>query len=694
MPTGAAENTQLENSTSKNGNTRTVDEDVQFTVDSLHNALRSRGYICDRSRVRSVYAALMSTPIGGMFAFGKPGTGKTWLLELLADILGTSCYFQQVSPGTREEELIQDLLPDEEKQSGIRKELGVLPKAVLSSQEEPTFLILDEWDKTRPTADSFLLDFLQNGRINYGDLNIQADMDNLYVGITLNDERDLNGPLHRRLPYLHFEPLHPSLVRQALIDSHGKHSYIEACVNLYVRCELSQMDKACTIQELRNLLDAISVLGDEADWNELVFDHVTKGKQNHELLKQSESLDVEDWEEDDVRALDPSNYGEVDDDGEITPERVGMPEIADTKGYTTRTDNDRAADLSGAFAAFQKSDTVYNELTRLEEPGEEPDHFGRVHVEGETITFDEPVPLSEYDKWNRLMGKSGEIVFIEERATKEDIFLLRDERGLEITSYTEEEIIGRKGDIHVRWTEESGAEIIVPTDEPSEFTNLLVGSWLHDTDKDTAYTFDIPTRALMRIGGDSVGQVAARWSNYETADPYFSGVFDEWMQDEVDYATDAEIFGYEEFMEHAQENAEDIIIEGSSIYVFFENVMIGFIGEENDYFAVSVTGPFGETIAKHLREWLPGSRLFLKRQIEVDKSEKTLIDEHGFEVTTPSDRRTNPRRMLKRIKEGTKVMYRDGVANIGAQLIDEKISRKRSAYVMQSIDKAVKELSA
>jgi replication-associated recombination protein RarA len=327
-----------------------------FTVDTLHQALQSKGYICDKGRVRSVYAALMTKPIGGFFAFGPPGTGKTWIFELLAEILGTERFFQQVSPGTREEELIQDLLPDEDSKSGIKKELGVLPQAVRASQEGPAFLILDEWDKTRPTADAFLLDFLQNGRINYGDLNMQADMDNLLIGITLNDERDLNGPLQRRLPYLQFEPLHPSLVRQALIDSHADHPYIPAAVSLYVRCEHSAMDKACTIQELRNLLNAITVLGENADWDQLVLDHVTKSKDNHRMLKSAESVDVDDWDDGEIERLDPAAYKGVDADGEVDPTSPSLPTISEAKGYESRTDNDETPDLSESFAALKKKD--------------------------------------------------------------------------------------------------------------------------------------------------------------------------------------------------------------------------------------------------------------------------------------------------------------------------------------------------
>ena len=48
-----------------------------LTVDALHTALNDAGYICSRERARSVMAALMTDPLGGFFAFGPPGTGKS-----------------------------------------------------------------------------------------------------------------------------------------------------------------------------------------------------------------------------------------------------------------------------------------------------------------------------------------------------------------------------------------------------------------------------------------------------------------------------------------------------------------------------------------------------------------------------------------------------------------------------------------
>ena len=60
--------------------------------------------------------------------------------------------------------------------------------------QRPVILVLDEWDKTRPSADSFLLDFLQTGRVNFSGRVYTADLARLMVFLTFNVERELSEP--------------------------------------------------------------------------------------------------------------------------------------------------------------------------------------------------------------------------------------------------------------------------------------------------------------------------------------------------------------------------------------------------------------------------------------------------------------------------------------------------------------------
>ena len=676
-----------------------------LTVDDLHTALNDAGYICSRRRARSVLAALMTEPLGGFFAFGPPGTGKTWLLEVLGDILDMNTFFKQVSPGSREEDLILDLLPDEEATSGIKKQWGELPKAVRASHEGNTLLILDEWDKTRPTADAFLLDFLQNGRVNYGDIQVQANMDNLYVCITLNDERDLSGPAHRRMPYLHFEPLHPSLVREALGRSHGDHPYREAAVNLYVRCELSMMEKSCTIQELQQLLDAITVLGPEdADWDQLVLDYVTKDRDNHRLLKEAEDIDTSDWAdtrwaEADAEPLDPAAYGRVEQAGATSGQAVptddgsSLPPMADVKGYTGPS-NEETPDLAAAFAALERNDSVYDVLTRREPPADAPDRFGRVRVQDDTITFDTPVPLLDYDDYAAdLWGHGGEVVFVEATATRADLRLLQDERGLEFISYAEDEIIARYEGIHVRWTPDEGAHLIVPTARRDAFDDLLAGTWLNATTVPSPVD-PLPTPVLARLGADEVGVIEARHAGEPVADPYFSGVFDFWTPGEHDTIEAAEIPGYDAFMAHAEAHADAILARGASVYVLLDHLMVGILGADNDYLTVAVTGPFDPAVESYLQNWLPDATLSLSRRGPARHDGATLVRDEGFEVARPSDDRPNPSKTLVRTRNNVRCIYRDGRLTVGSQLRGRQITAAHAERLINEIDRQAEALTA
>ena len=85
--------------------------------------------------------------------------------EAVARVEERETYFFQAFPGCRKEELYQTILPDADQPSGFRTLDGVLPQAAVASQNAPTALVLDEWDKTHPSTDAFLLDFLQQRMI-------------------------------------------------------------------------------------------------------------------------------------------------------------------------------------------------------------------------------------------------------------------------------------------------------------------------------------------------------------------------------------------------------------------------------------------------------------------------------------------------------------------------------------------------
>jgi hypothetical protein len=365
--------------------------------------------------------------------------------------------------------------------------------------------------------------------------------------------------------------------------------------------------------------------------------------------------------------------------------------MARAKGLSPAT-NDETPDLAAAFAALERTDRIYDALTRQEAPSDAPDRFGRVRVQGDTITFDAPVPLSEHDEYAAdLWGHPGEVVFVEPTATRDDLRLLQKEAGLEFVSYARDEIVGRCRGIHLRWTPDDGAEIIAPTGQRDAFDDLLTGTWLSTSDPSAPAALPVPV--LARLGAPEAGVVSARHAGEPIATPYFSGVFDHWTRDERDTVESGDVTGYGQFMAYAEDHAEQIIVDPDAVYALLDGLMVGFIGEQNDHLAVSVTGAFAPNVEAYLQDWLPKSRLTLTQSADVSLSETALVRDKGFEVARPSEERPDPGRKLVRPGEGVTCIYRDGTVTAGARLVWTQIAAERVRRVIDRIDAAIDELS-
>ena len=458
----------------------------------LRKKLTDRGYQCSDRFASKVETALANRPVAGAFLHGPAGTGKSALPEHIAPVIGAEQIFAQCFPGTREDDLLVKMIPADDAKAGIKLVDGPIIEAVDAVQDgKKTVLTLDEWDKTRPSADSFLLDFLQSGRIRFNGHSRQLSpeqMNNLVVFITMNDERELSEPLLRRLPKIDFAPLPADLVRSALISSHGQEcELIEPAVTLYKRCVAAELPKPATIQELRQLLDAARHLGNRADWDELVYQFVTKTPENHELLKRAEAINVreqerrEERERLDVQAYQPEPEPEPEADEETAPAMPSLAEVRMFNPVEPAGEEITEDELMTAGGVVELSEDSYNTLARQTEPGETPWRLGDfAEVRGDKLVMSKPLDLREWDQdfFNSLSGKTGEVTAIDPDFRYQDMkFLIKEKKEIKVVKYSREEILAKATGIEMRWLKKTGLEMIINLQkQQADIIKMITGS--------------------------------------------------------------------------------------------------------------------------------------------------------------------------------------------------------------------------
>jgi len=423
----------------------------------LYEKLIKNGYYCEASLAACVQVALEIRPVSGAFLKGPAGCGKTSLVETLARVLGRELIYYQCYPGTREDDLLVKLIPCEESTSGIKALDGPVLHAAKASLERPVFLMLDEWDKTRPSADSFMLDFLQSGRICFNGRSCTANLNNVTVFIAMNDEREISESLLRRLPLIKLSHLPTQRVKEALEQTHSGHPYINSALVLYERCLMARMSKPATIQELRQLLDAITLLGEDADWNTLVFQFVTKTEENHYLLKQTEGKETR-FQQEYLEKLDPAEYEEVPKEREAQLQRPHMPRISEVKkmlSIAQKAENIfdspqlTEEEIEKAGGVISLTDDTYNNVVSLcENPTHDPNDLEVAKVVGKNLILKEPVYIEDSSSIAPMEGAEGEVVFI--AYYPHSYIRTLQKRGLKIVKYSEKEILGKTQGIDFR----------------------------------------------------------------------------------------------------------------------------------------------------------------------------------------------------------------------------------------------------
>jgi len=458
----------------------------ELTVKGIHKSLNTNGYICDVPFAARITSAMQTKPVSGAFLYGPAGTGKSYLPIVLSKTLGVEMFFYQCAPGTREDDLVLKMLPSEKTKSGIEIKKSTVFRAAEASHHKQVMLVLDEWDKTRPTADGFFLDFLQYGRLSIPGSDINANLDNMYIFFTANDERDFHEALLRRFPKIDVDPMAPSLVMSALRLTHDGHPHLSNVIKLYERAVMSGMSKPATIQEIRQLLDAISFLGDGADWNSLVYQYVTKTPENHQLLKEAENASYESVKTI-AKLRELSFEGKVSEKSDVKSNAL-MPKKTAHLTLSKSIDNDKPIpNENEVYGVYDYNDENYSMMAHKNMQGEttseDASNVNEFEIIHDKMIRKEPYQMTDmqYNQYSYAKEMVHEVCYVDKNCKLKDLLRIPDWKAFIIRKYSKNEVVARhiRADkdtpltIDLRWTPDSGITLIATSNDSFQIPDFF-----------------------------------------------------------------------------------------------------------------------------------------------------------------------------------------------------------------------------
>jgi hypothetical protein len=414
-----------------------------------------------------IIASWRSGTVPAFLLKGPPGLGKTMITQVVAGYFDADYVFIQATLNTTEDELVYKFLPSEETKSGVKIQYGPLPEALKKSREKVTILTIDEFDKTRPSTDALLLDFLQNARISFRmddkEDVIVGDKRNLVVFLTSNDNREFSEPLLRRLIVINFRPPHPKEIEKLLRKHFDDERVVRTLVSIYVTGLFAKLSKPITVQELIQLGHAMLAVPD-ADFNQLLLSFVVKNVRDlYELQKAFMKLDSED--------LDYET--EIPNIGETILEKLDEVSVSDKKRESNKETvtvghllskirlpvekinqvlggnnvEKVTGNVESTFNAVINTDTFaeYDEVIRTfePEPAERPDVLGKFRVvldDTLRLVSSEPLTLAELSRVFRRVESEAyaeDLVYIP-NGHKDILELVKYYRGLRFSYYTKD----------------------------------------------------------------------------------------------------------------------------------------------------------------------------------------------------------------------------------------------------------------
>lgn len=174
-------------------------------IEEMQTKLKEMGYFAskDLSKLVLLFEAAgkrEKKSIPTLLLQGKSGAGKTFLAESFSKMIGADEKFVQCFPRMGTENFQYDVniegVMKQDADNSIKE--GILLQTLQQSKVGPVVLIIDELDKARPEVDSFLLDFLENGRLTTGTDTYEKGDFPIYTFITSNDKREIDEALLNR----------------------------------------------------------------------------------------------------------------------------------------------------------------------------------------------------------------------------------------------------------------------------------------------------------------------------------------------------------------------------------------------------------------------------------------------------------------------------------------------------------------
>ena len=187
---------------------------------------------------------------------GMSGAGKTFLAETFSKMIDANEKFVQCFPRMGTENFQYDVniegVMKQDAESSIKA--GILLQTLQQSQKSPVVLVIDELDKARPEVDSFLLDFLENGRLTTGTDTYEKGNFPIYTFITSNDKREIDEALINRSKRVEVPRPSKDLFLEilGLPENHYLGYIYDKCPNFSIR-------------QARQYIEDLEVLGTEID---------------------------------------------------------------------------------------------------------------------------------------------------------------------------------------------------------------------------------------------------------------------------------------------------------------------------------------------------------------------------------------------------------------------------------------------